>query len=116
MTYDRQQFNIRNQTKVESSDAYVTDLRILSKSCEFENLTDSLLRDRLFCGVKKDTVRSKLLRETDLTLQKAIVICRAANKSQQLTAVQSLSAEGNVGIVKKKCLRTNQAKVLKTNK
>ena len=68
VTYERHQFNIRNQNEGESIDAYVTDLRILSKSCEYGDLADSLLRDRLVCGVKKDTVRSRLLRETDLTL------------------------------------------------
>ena len=104
VTYERHQFNTRNQKEGESIDSYVTDLRILSKSCEFGDLTDSLLRDRLVCGVIKDTVRSRLLRETDLTLQKAIDMCRSAETStQQLKAKQSLSAaEGNVDIVRKK--------------
>ena len=71
MTYERNQFNIRNQNEDESIDAYMRDLRILSKSCEFGDMADSLLRtvcDRLVCGLKNDTVRSRLLRETDLTL------------------------------------------------
>ena len=94
----------------------MTDLRILSKSCEFGDLADSLLRTRLVCGVKKDTVRSRLLRETDLTLHKVIDICRAAETStQQLKAMQSVPNEGNVDIVKRKGSRTNQAKVWKTN-
>ena len=111
VTYERHPFNIRNQNEGDSIDAYVTDLRILSKSCEFGDLADSLLRDRLVCGVKKDTVRSRLLRETDLTLQKAIDICRAAEtSSQQLKAMQSMSAKGNVDIVKKKVLKNEPSK------
>ena len=111
VTYERHQFNIRNQNEGESIDAYVTDLRIKSKSCEFGDLADSLLRDRLVCGVKKDTVQSRLLRETDLTLQKAIDICRAAEtSSQQLKAMQSMSAEGNVDIVKKKVFKNKPSK------
>ena len=103
LTYERHQFNIRNQNEGESIDSYVTDLRILSKSCEFGDLTDSLIKDRLVCGVKQDTVRSRLLWETDLTLQKAIDICRAAETStQQLKAMQGMLAEGNVDIVRKK--------------
>ena len=35
VTYERHQFNIRNQNEGESIDADVTDLRILSNSCEF---------------------------------------------------------------------------------
>ena len=51
-------------------------------------------------------MRSRLFRETYLTLQKAIDICRAAETStQQLKAMQSLSAEGSVGIVKKKVFK-----------
>ena len=35
VTYERHQFNTRNQKEGESIDSYVTELRILSKSCEF---------------------------------------------------------------------------------
>ena len=53
LTYERHQFNIRNQREGESIDSYVTELRILSKSCEFGDLTDSLIKDRLVCGVEQ---------------------------------------------------------------
>lgn len=113
LTYERHQFNIRNQRDGESIDSYVTELRILSKSCEFGDLTDSLIKDRLVCGVKQDTVRSRLLRETDLTLQKAIDTCRAAETStQQMKAIQGMSAEGNVDIVKKKVLKNKPNKAV----
>lgn len=83
LTYERHQFNIRNQNEEESIDSYVTELKILAKSCEFGTLTDSLIKDRIVCGVKADTVRSRLLRETGLTLQKATDICRASETSTQ---------------------------------
>ena len=89
----------------------MTDLRILSKSCEFGDLTDSLINDRLVYGVKRGTVRIKLLRETDLTLQKAIGICRTAETStQQLKAMQGMSAVGNVDIVRKKVFKKQPSK------
>ena len=77
-----------------------------------EILADSLLRDRLVCEVKKDTVRSRLLlREIYLTLQKAIDICHAAETSiQQLKTMQSMSAEGNVDIVKMKVFKNKPSK------
>ena len=68
LTHERDQFNIRNQNEGESIDSYVTELRILSKSCECGDLTDSLIKDILVCGVIKDSVRSRMLRETELTL------------------------------------------------
>ena len=115
VTYERHQFNIRNQNEGESIDAYVTSFRVLSKTCEFGDLADSLLRDRLVCGVKKKTVRSRSLREADLTLQKAIEICRSAEtSSQQLKAMQSLSAEGNGDIVRKKEFKNKPNKSAET--
>ena len=38
---------------------------------------DSLIRDRIECGIRDDSVRRRLLREADLTLEKAIDVCRA---------------------------------------
>lgn len=106
VTYERHQFNTRNQKEGESIDSYVTELRILSKSCEFGDLSDSLIKDRIVCGVIMDTVRSRLLRETDLTLQKAVDICRAAEaSSQQLKVLQTASAGAsgsNIDFVRKK--------------
>ena len=114
LTYERHQFNTRNQNDGESIDSYVTELRILSKSCEFGDLTDSLIKDRLVSGVIKDSVRSRLLRETELTLQKAIDICRAAETStQQMKVIQSTSSGAtgsNVDIVKKKIVKSKLVK------
>ena len=114
LTYERHQFNTRNQNEGESIDSYVTELRILSKSCEFGDLTDSLIKDRLVCGVLKDSVRSRLLRETELTLQKAIDICRAAETStQQMKVIQSTSSGAtgsNMDVVKKKILKCKSLK------
>ena len=110
LTYERHQFNTRNQNEGESIDSYVTELRILSKSCEFGDLTDSLIKDRLVCGVIKDSVRSRLLRETELTLQKAIDVCRAAEtSSQQMKVIQSTSSGANgsnVDFVKKNIVKS----------
>ena len=49
LTYERHQFNTQNQNEGESIDSYVTELRILSKLCEFGDLTDSFIKDRLVC-------------------------------------------------------------------
>ena len=42
ITYERHKFNTRNQGENESSDQYVTELRILALTCEFETLKDGL--------------------------------------------------------------------------
>ena len=81
ITWERHVFNTRKQLPSETIDHYVTDLRNKARSCEFENLTDGLIRDRIVCGIVDDQVRARLLREKDLTLQKAVDICRASDAS-----------------------------------
>ena len=78
ITYERHKFNTRKQGENESSDQCVTELRILASTCEFETLKDGLIRDRIICGIQ-----NRLLREADLTLKKAIDICRAAEVSRE---------------------------------
>ena len=77
ITWERHVFNTRNQCDGETIDQYVTDLKTKAQTCEFKDLKDSLIRNRIVCGIHCDKMLSRLLREPDLTLQKAIDICRA---------------------------------------
>ena len=61
---------------------YVTELRKIAKSCELGDLHDSLIGDRIICGIKSDKVRARLLREPDLALTKVIETCRATELSK----------------------------------
>ena len=93
--YQRYRFNNRKQEAGESIVAYVTELRMIAKNCAHDGITpDEILRDRLVLGIRDDKVREKLLRITDLTLQKALDICKAAEQtSQQLKMMSSASVE-----------------------
>ena len=51
--------------------------------CEFDHLKDSLIKDRIVCGITNESCRERLLRENDLNLARAIDICRAAEVSEQ---------------------------------
>ena len=77
VTWDRHVFNSRSQQPGETIDQYVTDLGSKAAQCEFGTLTDSLIRDRIVCGVLSDRTRSRLLKDAGLTLDGAIDICRA---------------------------------------
>jgi hypothetical protein len=57
-------------------------LRILEKTCEFGSIGESLIKDRLVCGVQETRLRERLLREMDLTLEKAVAIFRASELSR----------------------------------
>ncbi|XP_073967423.1 uncharacterized protein [Choristoneura fumiferana] len=77
VTLARYNFFTRDQEHGETISQYVVALKLLSKKCEFQSLEDSLIRDRIVCGINNGVVRDRMLRESDLTLDKAIKICEA---------------------------------------
>ncbi|XP_063965835.1 uncharacterized protein K02A2.6-like [Lytechinus pictus] len=83
VTFERHVFNTRFQHENESFDQFVTDLKKKAKSCEFEHLRDSLIKDRIVVGIRDDGTRARLLREKDLSLEKAIDICKATEITSQ---------------------------------
>ena len=58
---------------------------------EFGNLQESLIKDRLVCGVISDKTRSHLLKQAGLTLAKAMDICRADEAA--LMQIRSMSTK-----------------------
>lgn len=76
-------FFTRNQHEHENFDAYLTELRKLSSECDFGSLQDRLIRDKIVTGIRDNKLKDRLLREQDLTLQKAINICKAAELAME---------------------------------
>eukprot|EP00057_Strongylocentrotus_purpuratus_P007672 XP_011662146.1 PREDICTED: uncharacterized protein K02A2.6-like [Strongylocentrotus purpuratus] len=77
-TYERYVFNKREQKETENIDTYVNNLREMVKSCNFGELQESLLRDRVVLGIRDHGTRRLLLQKRKLTLSQAIDICRSA--------------------------------------
>ena len=82
----------------EPIDHFVTTLKQKIKSCEYPAaIVDDMVRDKLVFGVRDDTVKERLLRENDLTLNKALGICRASEQSKehlkQMKSAQSQACE-----------------------
>ncbi len=96
ITVIRYKFNKTDQ-KADTFDAYVTDLESKITDCEFKDLEDSLLVDRIVCGVREEAVREKLLQTEDLTLAKTKSICRLS----EITATD-LQECASVNYVQKK--------------
>ena len=68
----------------EKFDDFLTDIKVLSKNCNFCNQCyPSMLRDRIVGGIKDDHTRQKLLADPKLTLQKAEETCRAVKKADE---------------------------------
>ena len=91
-TYERYIFNSCTQNG-RTIDAFVTDLRSKAKTCEFGDLQDSLIRDRIVCGIDDNNTRERLLRNNALTLEKAIDAVRAAETSKTQTQELNNSVE-----------------------
>ena len=91
VTVERYHFNTRMQDMAEPIDQYITDLRLIAKNCSFGDLEDQLIRDRIVCSVKSNKVKQQLLKTKDLTLDKALTICREDEQSKK--HIQFLSEE-----------------------
>ena len=73
------------QLEGQSFHDFITELKKLSAECEFENLRDSLIKDMIVCGTNDNAFRERLLRESDLTLSRAISAGHAAEETRKNT-------------------------------
>ncbi len=76
-------FFMRNHGTDEGFDKYVTELKMLASTCNFGDIKDSLIRERIVCGKNSPSLRERLQREDNLMLQKCVQICRATELSRE---------------------------------
>jgi len=89
VVYERYVFNTCVQQNEESVQSYVTRLRRLAASCEYGELADEFIRDRLVIDLKNRGYKVRLLREKKLDLQKAIQMCTPSEvASRQMKNIQ----------------------------
>jgi hypothetical protein len=81
--------NKRNQEDGESFDAYYTAIKKMVENCNFGDQKDRMIRDKIVIGVQDRRTQQKLLEVKDLTLEKAVDICRSAELSREF--VKTLS-------------------------
>jgi len=88
VTYERCVFNHRVQEGGERFDVFLGDVRRLARSREFGGVEESMICDRIVVGIREDATRHKLLQIRDLTLAKAVDICKASEAAgKQLKAM-----------------------------
>jgi len=93
VVFERHQFFKIAQTEGEMIDSFITKLRLQAKSCDFGMQEESLIRDRIVLGCQDASVQERLLREPDLTLQKAMDMCRSSEATKErLKQIQPASA------------------------
>lgn len=95
--YERYKFNKMKQQEGESFTDFLTTARLQAKKCQFGNLTDELLRDRITVGISNDDVRKKLLGDPTIDLEKAIHLCRASKQAtlqlKEMTAKETKAVD-----------------------
>ena len=97
--FERHVFRQAVQGPNENIDSYVTRLRSLAKSCEYGNV-DEMIRDQVVDRCASNSLRRRLLRDTDLTLDGLLQIARSIEASD-LHATTMEAAPGSSGQVNK---------------
>ena len=110
--FERFQFNRRDQHPGESIEEYISVLRNMSKTCGFcKCMSDKLLMDRLLLGVRDRRMQESLMAIDNLTLTKAIDICKA----MEAASTQLSSMRREVHAVDKRISHKSSSKSYKAN-
>lgn len=91
---ERYAFNTRNRKPMESVYSYVEELKTLGKPCEYGNMLDDMVRDRLVCGIGDLDVQYRLMLEGQvckLTLNDALLIIKSIERERVLYKDSSVS-------------------------
>ena len=81
--YERYLFHAAEQQPNETVDQYMIRLRHLAGSCNFGNIHDEMLRDRLVLGCRDKGARARLFREKDCNLKKALETLQISEATQE---------------------------------
>ena len=102
VTYERYVFNRRVQESGERFEIFLGEIRRLARSCDFAGVEDSMIRDRIVVGIRNDSTRHKLLQIRDLTLTKAIDVCKASEAAgDQLKAMSGADQVQSLNLSKR---------------
>ncbi|KAL1426100.1 hypothetical protein MTO96_018573 [Rhipicephalus appendiculatus] len=104
ITYERALFNRRIQDEGEAMTDFITALRTLVERCDYGDLKDELIRDKIVVGMRDQKLSTKLQLEQDLTLEKAE--CERHFKEEYLrTTTKYTDCDGHTIEVKMKLTR-----------
>ena len=69
--FERARFNRRSQKERETAEKYIMELYRLSETCEYGDMSDDMIRDRLIVGIRDTSLSQQLQIDPELTLEKA---------------------------------------------
>ena len=108
--YERARFNTRCQEKDESVDSFVTALHNLAQHCDYRNLHDEMIRDRLVVGLRDAKLSERLQMDADLTLETALAKSRQSETVHQQQAFLRGREETAVATINRGRRRTPAAR------
>ena len=97
--YERAKFNSRKQEEGEPVDSFITDLHALAEHCEYKDLYDEMIRDRIVVGLRDASLSEKLQLDSKLTLETAVTKARQAETVRQQQSVVRGKPEVPIGAV-----------------
>ena len=99
---ERAKFNRRSQLAEEPAEQFIASLYNLAADCNFGDLKDELIRDRIVVGIRDAALSERLQMDPELTLEKAktLVRQREAIRDQQQVLNQSCDTSAPVEAVK----------------
>ena len=83
VVYERYESNTSCQQKDEGIEMYANRLCKLASTCNYGAQTDEFIRDRLIIGLNNLSIKLRLLKEQDLTQDKALDMCRASEHAKK---------------------------------
>ena len=106
---DRKEFYSRDQQPGEKFDDYYVALQEIAAFCDFcATCINQQYRDKIVMGVNHEETVKNLLSEKNLTLEKAVAICRANENAMNDTESLQASASGINRVAKYKKARPQQ--------
>ena len=99
VTCERTKFNQRRQQEGESVDNFITSLHGLSEYCNYGQLRDEMIQDRIVVALHDSALSKKLQLESELTLEKAITLARNRESIRKQQPIIRADTSSNVDAV-----------------
>ncbi|KAB0800188.1 hypothetical protein PPYR_05928 [Photinus pyralis] len=80
---------------------FITEVTTLAQQCELGDLEDSLIKTCITCGVADERMRQRLLEDDEMTLEKAITLCKSMESSHE-QAVKIGTSKNEIHYISKK--------------
>ena len=100
--FERARFNSRCQKEGETTEQFITSLYQLIEDCDYGDLKDQMIRDRIVVGIRDKALSQRLQMDSELTLEKAKTLSRQREAIQeQQVLLNSTSTTREIDFVRR---------------